>query len=394
MEHLLSTRARRSTSSAIRDLLRLTAEPHILSLAGGLPAPELFPVAALRRITDDLLASPCAARDVLQYGPTEGTDELRALLAPSSVGGRRREVLVTTGSQQALDLLARVLVDPEDVVVVESPSYLGALQVLQGQGSNIVPVDADGDGLDTAHLGDLLARGMRPKLCYTVANFSNPSGATMSRERRIHLATLADRYGFVIVEDDPYGALRFTGTRVESIGRFGANVVTLGSASKTLAPGLRVGWAVVPPWLMAPLVRQKQAADLHTSSLAQAIVARSMQADWYESHVRAIGVAYSERATALFTALGEHDVFSTATRPEGGMFGWVRLRNGADTAALLPDALARGVAYVPGSAFSSQARYRDHVRLSFATLEPARLREAVARLAQVARGVTRQAAFA
>ncbi len=393
MEHLLSARARQFTSSTIRDLLRLTAEPAILSLAGGLPAPELFPVAALRRITDDLLASPSTARDVLQYGPSEGTDELRAIVATRSAGDRRREVLVTTGSQQALDLLARVLVDPEDVVVVESPCYLGALQVLRGQGSNIVPVDADGDGLDTAHLGDLLAHGMRPKLCYVVVNFSNPSGVTMSLERRIHLATLADRYGFVIVEDDPYGALRFSGAPIESIGRFGANVVTLGSASKTLVPGLRVGWAVVPPWLMAPLVHHKQAADLHTSSLAQAIVARSMQADWFEPHVRAIGAAYAARAGALFDALGEHDVFSTMTRPEGGMFGWVRLRNGADAAAVLPDALARGVAYVPGSAFSSQARYRDHVRLSFASLEPARLRDAVARLAQVVGRGARQAAF-
>ena len=398
MEHLLSERARGATSSAIRDLLRLTAAPGVLSLAGGLPAPELFPVHELRAIADAILTNPMTAVDALQYGPTEGTDELRAHLR---VQARRdgvthdREVLVTSGSQQGLDLLARTLVDREDVVIVESPSYLGALQALRAYGPNIVPVEADADGLDPDHLADLLARGVRPKLCYVVPNFSNPSGATMPEARRARLAQLAARYGFLVVEDDPYGALRHRGTPPAPIGSHGDHVVSLGSTSKTLAPGLRVGWVHAPAWLHGALVKAKQTADLHTSSFAQAIVARALVADWYPAHVARAAATYARRADVLADALAARpDVFAPVARPDGGLFLWAECRGDVDTTAALPRALARGVAYVPGGAFSAQARYRSHVRLSFATLAPDELAAAADRLAAVlARGV-RQAAVA
>jgi 2-aminoadipate transaminase len=402
MERLLSERARNSTSSAIRDLLRLTAQPHILSMAGGLPAAELFPVAGLRAIADEILGDPRAAEAALQYGPTEGTDELRGLVGEGAgelrglVGeGAGEPMLITTGSQQGLDLLARTLLDAGDVVVVESPTYLGALQALRGQAPNIVPIDADEDGLDTARLAELLAAGLRPKLCYVVPNFSNPSGATLRLERRRHLATLADRYGFMVIEDDPYGALRFRGSFMDPVGAFGANVVTLGSASKTLAPGLRVGWLRAPKWLLAPLVRQKQAADLQTSSFAQAVVARALQAPWYPAHLASLRVAYRERADAMCAALARHqDVLSPTRAPHGGMFAWVRLHDGVDATALLPGALAAGVAYVPGAAFSLGSDHASMVRLSFAGLERARLDVAIDRLASVVAGRTRHAAFA
>lgn len=397
MEHLLAERARHATSSAIRDLLRLTAAPHVRSMAGGLPAPELFPVDELRAVTDAVLAEPATARDALQYGPTEGTDELRAVIAARAAvhGPDARDVLVTTGSQQALDLVARVLVDREDVVVVESPTYLGALQALRGGLPNVVPVPGDHDGLDTAHLEALLRRGMRPKLCYVVPNFSNPAGATLSLERRIHLAALADRYGFVVVEDDPYGELRHRGVALAPVAAFGEHVITLGSTSKTLAPGLRVGWVQAPAVLHTALVRAKQATDLHTSSLSQAVVARALVAPWFGAHVARACVAYAARAGALLDALGAHpDVFAPVARPDGGLFAWAELREPIDTAALLPDALAAGVAYVPGAAFDPQAGHRSHLRLSFATLPPTQLPDAVDRLAAVAARAARRAVFA
>lgn len=393
MEHLLSERARLTTSSAIRDLLRLTAAPHVLSMAGGLPAAELFPVDELRAITAQVLDDPGTARDALQYGPTEGSDELRAVLASRARATGvhdGRDVLVTTGSQQGLDLLARVLVDREDVVVVESPTYLGALQALRGSVPNLVAVPGDHAGIDTAHLEALLRRGMRPKLCYVVANFSNPAGATLSLERRVHLAALADRYGFVVVEDDPYGALRHRGRALPPVASFGEHVVTLGSTSKTLAPGLRVGWVQAPAAIHAALVRAKQATDLHTSSLSQVIAARALVAPWFDAHVARSCDAYAARSAALLDALAAHGtVFAPVARPEGGLFAWAELRAPVDTTVLLTEALAGGVAYVPGAAFDPGSGHRSHVRLSFATLPPERLGEAVDRLARVAERAAR-----
>ncbi len=383
MQALLSERARGSTSSTIRDLLRLTGQPHILSLAGGLPAPELFPVDELGAIAAQLFATEAAARAALQYGPSEGCDELRAMVAP---GADPANVLITTGSQQALDLLARTLVDRDDIVVVESPSYLGALQAMRAEKPHIVPIEQDGEGLDTTRLEAFLAGGLRPKLVYVVPNFSNPSGATLSCERRRHLAALADRYGFLVIEDDPYGELRHRDAPIESIRAYGANVVTLGSTSKILAPGLRVGWAVLPAWLMAPMVRAKQAADLHTSSLSQAIVAEALRAPWFARHLAGLRAAYAARAQALCDAVDANDdVLVVTRRPTGGMFAWAQLRGHVDASALLPRALAGGVAYVPGAAFAEQADFLDRVRLSFATLTVSELSEAVTRLAAIVR---------
>ena len=383
MEALLSERARGSTSSTIRDLLRLSSQPHILSMAGGLPAPELFPVDELGAIAACLFGTDAAARAALQYGPTEGCDELRAIVAPDADPAN---VLITTGSQQALDLLARTLVDRDDIVVVESPSYLGALQAMRAEQPNLVPIENDVEGLDTTQLERHLVGGLRPKLCYVVPNFSNPSGATLSCERRRHLAALADTYGFVVIEDDPYGLLRYEGAAIEPIRAHGANVVTLGSTSKTLAPGLRVGWAVLPKWLMAPMVRAKQAADLHTSSLSQAIAAQALQAPWFPGHLAGLRAAYARRAHALCDVLDANDdVFAVTRRPAGGMFVWARLRGLIDASALLPMALASGVAYVPGAAFAELDCFRDRLRLSFATLTVSELREAVTRLATVVR---------
>jgi 2-aminoadipate transaminase len=387
---LLSRRGREATSSVIRDLLHLTHRPDILSMAGGLPAPESFPVDRLRAAADAVLSG--AGRygpEAIQYGPTEGVPALRDWVAAQYTARGRAcapaEVLITTGSQQGLDLLTRAIVDPGDDVVVEGPSYVGALQALRGSDPRIVPVPADRDGLRTDLLAEKLAAGLRPRVCYVVANFQNPSGGTLSLDRRRHLAELAERYGFVIIEDDPYGALRFRGGPVPPVRSFTELAVTLGTVSKLLAPGLRVGWLAAPEWLHGPLVRLKQAADLHTSTLCQRMAVDVLSDEQFmQAHLAGLGPFYGTRcdalATALQTELGDQISFDL---PDGGMFLWLRLQGSAPAARdLLPRAVEAGVAFVPGEAFHVDGTGADRIRLSFATLTPEELGEAAARLAR------------
>ena len=288
MHDLLSTRARSGHSSAIRDLLRLTEQPGILSLAGGLPTAESFPTDELRGAAARILdASGPYGPQALQYGRTEGVTELRELVAAQS-GVPAETVVVTTGSQQALDLIARCTIDPGDVVVVESPTYVGALQAIRAFQPAFEPVPGDLAGLDTIELERRLVAGLRPTLCYVVSNFANPTGATMSLERREHLLRLAQRYGFLVLEDDPYGDLRFRGRPVPSIRSLpGAaeHVASLRTVSKTLAPGLRLGWAALPTWLTDAVVVAKQGVDLHTSTLSQ-LLALDLLSD-VEAHASA-----------------------------------------------------------------------------------------------------------
>jgi 2-aminoadipate transaminase len=384
---LLSTSARQLGSSMIRDLLHLLEQPGVLSLAGGLPAADALPVervrvAMLRALERPGRYGPAA----LQYGPTEGLAELRALVAAEhrTFDGRTDpdDVIVTTGSQQALDLISRVLLDRGDTVIVEVPSYLGALQAMSAWGPRFVGIRTDEHGMRTDELESQLGHGVRPKLCYLVPTFQNPSGATLAAERRAHLGALAERYGFVVVEDDPYRALRFAGAAVAPVRAHTSLAVTLGSASKVLAPGLRVGWAAAPPWLYGPLVRAKQAADLHTSTFAQLAVHDVLaDAAFLEGHLRALCDRYRQRCDALVASL--HHTFGDRchlARPEGGLFVWSQFP-GLDTAARLARAVDAGVAYVPGTAFTTDGSGHDHARLSFATLDAPELDEAARRLA-------------
>ncbi len=378
----LSTRSRTVRSSAIRDLLRLTERPDILSLAGGLPAPELLPVDRIAAATADVLAAEGPA--ALQYGPTEGIAALRATVADRLGNGTAPEgVVITTGSQQALDLVARVLLDPGDVVVVEQPTYLGALGALQWCAPTVVSIAGDHDGLRTDLLADRLAAGLRPKLVYVVTDFANPTGATLADSRRRHLAGLADQFGFVVVEDDPYGALRFRGTTAPPVRAFTERAVTLGTASKVISPGLRVGWLAAPDWLVRPIVVAKQATDLHTAVLNQHLV-RALLADgaWFDAHVAALVESYSARAGVLVQALreacGEHFQLSPV---DGGMFLWVRPRHpGLAAERLLATAIDAGVAFVPGSAFRHDAVDDGTMRLCFTTVDADGLHEAARRL--------------
>jgi 2-aminoadipate transaminase len=373
-------------SSAIRDLLALATRPGMLSLAGGLPAADTFPAARLAVAAGHLLRTRPEAG--LQYGPTEGDDRLRTWIAgyEGTRSGRdvdAARVIVTAGSQQALDLVARTLVHPGAAVVVEEPGYLGALQALRAAGADLVPVPVDADGLDVDVLADRLADRLRPVAVHTVTTFHNPSGVTLSVERRRRLAELADRYGFVVIEDDPYAEIRFDGGPLPAVRTFTDRAVTLGSFSKTVAPGLRVGWCVLPGPLTAPVVRLKQAADLQAGALSQALVAELVSdGTWWSGHLASIREGYARRAAALSGALaeafGERLVLAA---PRGGMFLWGRFTDGTRPADLLGRALAEGVAFVPGAEFFTRPGGDDALRLSFATNPPEQLAEAVRRLA-------------
>jgi 2-aminoadipate transaminase len=272
---LLAQRARGMTSSVIRDLLELTARPEVISLAGGLPDEAALPAEWLRGCADELLSSE--GPGLLQYSTTEGDPQLRELIATWETRWCGRpvsadDVLVTSGSQQALDLLAKVIIDPRDVVVTTDPAYLGALQALQLFQPRLVGIPEDADGMRVDLLADALSAGLAPKLVYLTPTFANPSGTTMPSERRAELAALADRYGFVVAEDDAYRQLFFGSEPPAPIASHSDRVVRLGSFSKVLGPGLRVGWIVAPPDLRSALVRAKQATDLHTSTFAQRLL--------------------------------------------------------------------------------------------------------------------------
>jgi 2-aminoadipate transaminase len=381
---LLAARAAGLRSSAIRDLLALTASADVLSLAGGLPAMEALPADDVARAVADELA---AERGGLQYGPTEGEPALRRWIAEVELAGVEPDrVLVTHGSQQALRLLVEALVEPGDVVVVERPSYLGMLQALATSGASVVDVAADADGLVVDELGALLAAGLRPKLCYLAPTFQNPSGSVLPDARRAVLGELSARYGFVVVDDDPYRALGFDSVVPQRLRAFVPDdlAVTLGSFSKTLAPGLRVGWVHAPAWLVGPLTRLKQAADLHTTSLGQRVVTRLVsRPGWLEDAVALRRDLYRRRAAAAVAALRRHEPTLAVREPRGGMFLWVDL--GVDTDDLLGEALVDGVAFVPGSAFDHQLRRSTFGRICFSTLDAPDLDEAARRLS-VARG--------
>jgi 2-aminoadipate transaminase len=392
MRSLLSHRALGATSSAIRDLLRLTEQPGILSLAGGLPAAASFPTAALRDQAVKVLADDGPyGPQALQYGRTEGVTELREVVAARS-GEDPSAVVITTGSQQALDLIGRCLIDPGDVVVVESPSYIGALQALRAYDPAFEPIPGDHAGIDTDLLETRLRAGLRPTLCYVVSNFANPTGASLSLDRRVHLLALAQEFGFLVVEDDPYGELRFRGEFVPSIRSLAGaaqHVASVRTVSKTVAPGLRVGWAVLPEWLFDPVVVAKQAVDLHTSTVAQ-FLALGLLAD-EEAHaarVRETSARYGRQAEALTSALQRNvgDAIDLSA-VDGGMFLWGRFVDpSVDTSELLVAALRHGVAFVPGAAFYAsrpgdmEPVPHSYLRMSFATLSADRFDEAAKRL--------------
>ncbi|MFE7551292.1 aminotransferase-like domain-containing protein [Streptomyces gardneri] len=374
-------------SSPVRDILALTARPEVISFAGGLPAPELFDVVGIRAAYDRVLAE--IPRQALQYSTTEGDPELRtavaARLTDRDLPTDPDDLLITTGSQQALTLLTTALVEPGGVVLVEDPCYLAALQTFAFAGARVVPVPTDDQGIIPAALEEIAARE-KATLLYIIPTFQNPTGRTLPAERRAAVAEAAARHGFWIVEDDPYGELRYDGHRVPAIAAdptAADRTVLLGSFSKVMAPGLRLGFLRAPAGLRRACVIAKQAADLHTSSIDQAAAARYLRDSDLDAHVAGMRAAYQERRDAMLEGLpAALPEGSRWNRPEGGMFIWVNLPEGHDATALLKTAVGHEVAYVPGAPFFSGEPDPGAVRLSFTTHSADEIREGLRRLAK------------
>ncbi len=392
--HRYAQRTKTAKSSIIRELLKLTQRPEVISFAGGLPAPEIFPVERFREACQQVLTSnPSIA---LQYGPTEGYRPLRELIvahmARYGILATVDNILITSGSQQALDLIAKLLINRGDRILVESPTYLGALQAFDLMGAEYVTVPTDDDGLQTSEMERALRSG--PKFMYILPNFQNPGGTTLSRPRRDELVLLSDKYGIPIIEDDPYGQLRYEGEHIPPLvvldrtnllrdnGYLLGNVIYLSTFSKVLAPGLRLGWIVAPPDVITHLVQLKQSTDLHTSSFTQMVAYEVARDGFMEEHVKLIRKVYKERRDAMLEAL--HDYFPPEvswTHPHGGLFLWVTLPPGIDTMKLLDTALRQDVAFVPGEPFfPSGQETGSHMRLNFSNARPEQIREGIRRL--------------
>ena len=374
--------------SSIRETLKMTEQPDVISFAGGLPAAELFPVSDVRAAADAVLAE-LGAR-ALQYSVTEGVWPLRERIAAEmcqrGVACTADDIQVTTGSQQSLDLIGKIFLDPGDTIITENPTYLAAIQSFQCFEARFVPAPTD-DGIDPDAV-DRLARETKARFLYVIPNFQNPTGRTLSAERRRALYDVAVRYDLVIVEDDPYGKLRYRGSAIAPIKSFDSDgrVVYLSTFSKTVAPGFRTGWAVASPDIRARMVIAKQAADLHTSSLDQLVLERYLRDFDNARHVERVRAAYGERYACMDAALTELMPSGyTWTRPDGGMFLWVTGPKGLDTTELFRAALMRKVAFVPGRDFFPDGGGRECMRLNFSNAKPELIHEGVSRLAAMCR---------
>ena len=382
----LSTRLADVRSSPVREILELTERDEVISFAGGLPAPELFPAEMVAQAFASALAPTVVAR-ALQYSSTPGDPGLRTLLSERLAGrgleADAGEILVTTGSQQALGLVCSVLLDPGDVVLVENPSYLAALQCFGFAGARLVAVPCDAHGLDPGALPALIAEH-RPKFLYLVPTFQNPTGRTLPAQRRARLAQVAADHGLWLIEDDPYCELRYDGEPLAPVASHpGARdrTVTVSSLSKVLAPGLRIGFLRAPEALLGPLTVAKQAADLHTSTVDQHAARICLQTGDLDEHIERICDEYHRRRDALLGGLDDAlPPGSTFNRPAGGMFVWARLPEGWDATALLSDALRHDVAFVPGAPFYATDPDPRTLRLSFTSHPPAEIVEGLARL--------------
>ena len=374
-------------SSIIRDILKFSNQPGVISFAGGLPGPDLFPVEELREAADRVLTH--YGRKALQYGLSMGYPPLREFIAERVAmrGGVQLtadNILVTSGSQQALDVVGRAFLEPGQYVLCCRPTYLGALQAFSFYGARYTAVNMDDNGMMVETI-DPLIREHRPRLFYVVPNFQNPSGITMSEKRRQLLVQKAQQYGIPIVDDNPYGELRYSGTDVPSIKSIGGQaVIQLGTFSKIISPGLRIGWIAASRQTMGVFERVKQCTDLHTNEFAQYVIYEFVQNGALDRHIERLKVAYHARRDAMLRAMSEFFPETvTWTKPEGGLFLWVRLPEGADAAELFKAAIEEKVAYVPGKPFHTDGSGSNTLRLNFSNASQENIHEGIKRLGRV-----------
>jgi 2-aminoadipate transaminase len=380
-----ASRTRGLTSSIIREILKVTQRPEVISLAGGLPAPESFPVESLRSAFDAVLKDE--GRRALQYSSTEGEPELRAWIAAQEsargIATSADEVMIVAGSQQALDLVGKVFVEPTVPLLVESPTYLGALQAFAPFGPSYRSLPVDESGMQPAAIDAALVGGARA--AYVMPTFQNPTGRTLSAERRQQLAAAAREFNLWLIEDDPYGELWYEAPAPASLRAWAPErTIRICSFSKVLAPGLRLGYVIAPKACLEMLVRLKQATDLHTATLTQRVVYRLLADRFLDQQLPAVRARYAAQAAVMQDALAEHmSKGVTWTRPAGGMFVWLTLPAQLDAGALLAQAIARNVAFVPGEPFYATASRRNTLRLSFVTVAPERIRAGVRVIGQL-----------
>ncbi|MHA4866720.1 aminotransferase-like domain-containing protein [Duganella sp. PWIR1] len=371
-------RAEQLQASFIREILKITQQPEIISFAGGLPSPLTFPVDEMKAAYDKVLSTN--GKVALQYGPTDGYTPLRQWIADSlSTGGAKivpEQVLMTSGSQQALDLLGKVLIDEGSRVLVETPSYLGALQAFSVYLPEFKSVETDEHGLVPSSI-DKVAEGAR--MLYSLPNFQNPTGRSMSVARRQELVETCARLGLPLIEDDPYGALSYKGEPAPKMVSMNPDgVIYMGSFSKVLTPGIRLGYVVAPLPLARRLELAKQAADLHTSQLTQMVVHEVIKDGFLDQHIPKIRTLYGDQCQVMLDAMAQHFPAGVEwTKPEGGMFIWVTLPKHIDAMKLLDEAIAQKVAFVPGSPFYANEPETNTLRLSFVTVPPERIRHGI-----------------
>jgi 2-aminoadipate transaminase len=379
-------------SSAMRDLMAVTARPEVISLAGGLPDTSTFPPENLAAQMSRIAAKSAAA--ALQYGPTEGFDETKdcivEVMAAEGMLPDPEDIVATTGGQQAIDLVTKTLVDPGDVVICEAPTYPGAVPVFCSYQADVRQVEMDGDGMRIDLLEELLAElqeeGKRPKFVYTVPSFQNPAGVTLSLERRARLVELARLHELLVVEDNPYGLLRYEGEALPPLYQLdgGDFVIYLGTFSKILSPGIRLGWVVAPPPVLDKIVLGKGAADLCTSTLTQFFVREYFAEGGWRNYVAELVDLYRGRRDTMLEALAEHfPAAATWTEPDGGLFIWATLPDYIDTGDLLAKALRSDVAFVPGTAAYVDDRGKNSMRLNFSGVTDEEIREGIKRIGRV-----------
>jgi len=387
-EGLYSERAKGMRASEIRELLKVAKQKGVISLAGGFPDPTLFPTEQIREVSDYVLKN--YGKEALQYGVTEGLKQLRELLVEKmrkeGVNASLDNLIITTASQQGLDLVAKVFINPGDTVIVESPSYLGALQAFNAFQAKFVDVRINKDGIDTSLLEESIKKlrkeGIKPKFIYVVPNFHNPTGVTLSLERRKKIIEISERYQIPIIEDDPYGEVRFEGERVPSLISMDiSHVIALRTFSKILSPGLRLGWIVGDPQAVRKIVIAKQAADLCSPSITQFIVYEFLKRGYLEPYLETVRREYKKKRDAMLQAMEKYFPSEVKwTNPEGGLFVWVTCPEYINTEELFYEAIEEKVAFVIGAAFYAHRNIHNCMRLNFSLPSMEQIEEGIKRL--------------
>jgi 2-aminoadipate transaminase len=380
-------RMSRISASAVREILKVTERPDVISFAGGMPSRELFPIEAMAKAHAEVFAEE--GPEAAQYGMTEGWRPLREWIARRAhargINADADRVLITSGSQQGIDLVAKIFLEAGDAVIVENPCYLAALQVFGGYEASLITIESDDHGMRVDQI-ERAMRGAAPKLIYVVSDFHNPKGTSLSRERRAALIKISKAHAIPIVEDDPYSELRYSGEPVPPLAALDERglVISLGTFSKTISPGIRIGWAIASDEIIREMVIAKQAADLHTSTIEQRATARLLSSFDYDSHVAHLCDVYGERCRVMLDAIESHfPAECRPTRPGGGLFIWVELPEAMRDEELLEEALVEQVAFVPGSPFFAAEPRHNFIRLNFSNQPPDLIAEGIRRLGDV-----------